>query len=154
MKKKKAHPTPCVTCGHDSLHGEVSGCVSMRTDPSKTGKWCDCTQYVPTRNQVAGLRAGRAAAAEGMAAAADGFAMTHDTTAWRPRAQARLDELIAKRADFTAEDVTDVVGPAPSPNAIGSLFRGARDRMEVGGFTVASRPEARGRALRVWTGKP
>jgi len=150
----KYHPQACANCGHRDMHGEVAGCIAVtRTNPDA---WCDCTTYVSPRDRAETARQGRQAAQEGMDAADASYAMTvnPDGAAWREAAQERLDVLIERGTDFTAEDVTDVVGVAPSPNAIGSLFRSAKGRMEAAGFTTATRAEAHGRALRVWRGKP
>lgn len=73
---------------------------------------------------------------------------------WAVRAQAILDELIAKASDFTAEDITSIVGAAPSPNAIGALFLQASRarRIRVVGWRKAQRVQAHARGLRVWRG--
>lgn len=155
MKKKPAHPKPCATCGHQSLHGEVSGCVAPVSEVGERVRWCDCTEYVNPRDRRADRAEGVQRGADGAEAAATGHAMTYDPDDWREAADARLDVLINRGTDFTAEDITDVVGVAPSPNAIGALFRTSnfRSRAEQVSVVLASRPAARGRMLRVWRGK-
>lgn len=151
------YPKPCANCGHRSLHGEVSGCVHY-----ENGAWCDCDTYVSpqaARKAAAaeGLAEGRRRAEEGANAALGSYAMTRTTDGeqWTANAQARMDELIQSGEPFTAEDVTAVVGVAPSPSAIGGLFRAKafKDRAKPVGYTDATRPEAHGRPLRVWQGK-
>lgn len=151
MPKPKTHPQPCVNCGHTDLHGEVAGCIAViRTNPDA---WCPCDEYVSprdrARDQAQGVQEGRA----GADAALHGHAMTYDSTEWRARAEARMEALIERGTDFTAEDVTDVVGVAPSPNAIGGLFLSFKSRLTTVGYVTATRPEAHGRALRVWKAK-
>lgn len=151
---KPAHPKPCQNCNHQDLHGEVSGCIAVVATKPRTA-WCPCDTYVSPRNKAETAREGRQAAAQGMEAAQAGHAMTRtlEGPEWRTKAEARLSALIARGTDFTAEDVTDVVGAAPSPSAIGGLFRGRKADMVAVGFTTATRAEAHGRALRVWKGK-
>lgn len=119
---KNPYPAPCATCDHNAFHSLVAGCVAEVNTPGPFVQWCDCTRYVSPRDRQADLQEGRQRAHDGAEAAASGHAMTYDPTDWRKRAQDRLDELLARGTDFTAEDVTDVVGVAPSPSAIGSLF--------------------------------
>lgn len=152
MPKQPYHPKPCANCGHQDMHGEVAGCIAViRTQPET---WCDCDAYVSPRDRARDTAQGVQEGIQGGDAALHGHALTYDTTDWRAKAEARLEDLIERGTDFTAEDVTDVVGVAPSPNAIGGLFRGYKGRMKAVGFTTASRPEAHGRALRVWQGLP
>lgn len=146
----KFHPKPCAECGHQDMHGEVAGCIALATTNPDT--WCDCDVYVSPRDRAADRAEGVQRGTEGADAALHGHALTHDGTGWRDKAQDRLDTLLERGTDFTAEDVTDVVGVAPSPNAIGGLFKANQKRMTGVGWTTATRPEARGRGLRVWKG--
>lgn len=146
------HPQPCANCGHQDMHGEVAGCIALAsTNPDR---WCDCAAYVSPRDREQTAREGRLAAQEGMDAADASHAMTvsPEGPEWRAKAQERMDALIARGTDFTAEDVTDVVGVAPSPSAIGSLFKANAKRMTQVGWTTATRKVAHGRPLRVWKG--
>lgn len=149
------YPKPCANCGHRAKHGEVSGCIANTAELGQPAAWCPCDEYVaPGRNRAAdqaeGVRLGR----EGADAALHGYAVTvADQDDWRTKADARLDELIAKGETFTSEDVVDAVGPAPSRNAIGGLFQSRKGEMAQVGWTTATRPEAHGRGLRVWQAK-
>lgn len=146
----KFHPQPCADCGHTDMHGEVAGCIAVtRTNPDA---WCDCDAYKSPRDRTEGTAQGVREGNQGADAALHGHALTYDATDWRAKAEARMEALIERGTDFTAEDVTDVVGVAPSPNAIGGLFKGYKDQMTAVGYVTASRPEARGRAIRVWKG--
>jgi hypothetical protein len=133
------------------MHGEVAGCIAVVTSNPDT--WCDCDAYVSPRDRTEGTAQGVREGNAGADAALHGHAMTYDQTNWRAKAEARMEDLIARGTDFTAEDVTDVVGVAPSPSAIGGLFKGYKARMTAVGYVTASRPEAHGRPLRVWKGK-
>lgn len=44
---KPAHAKPCQNCGHQDLHGEVSGCIAVTSEPSARTTWCDCLEYAP-----------------------------------------------------------------------------------------------------------
>lgn len=148
----KFHPQPCAECGHRDMHGEVAGCIAVASTNPDT--WCDCDAYVSPRDRAQGRAQGIQEGIQGGDAALHGHALTYDPTDWRAKAEARMEDLIGQGIAFTAEDVTDVVGVAPSPSAIGGLFRGYKGRMDAVGYVVASRPEAHGRALRVWKGRP
>lgn len=148
----KYHPQPCADCGHQDMHGEVAGCIALATTNPDT--WCDCGAYVSPRDRARDTAEGIQRGTQGADAALHGHALTYDSTEWRTKAEARLDALIERGTDFTAEDVTDVVGAAPSPNAIGGLFKAHKARMAAVGWTTASRPQAHGRGLRVWKGIP
>lgn len=146
------HAKPCAECGHRTLHGTVSGCAQNTAELGQAPSWCPCRKYVePTRDRAAGRAEGVALGRAGADAALHGYAMNDGD--WRAAAEHRLDELIASGVVFTAEDVTDKVGVAPSPNAIGGLFQGRKRDMVLVGFTTATRPEAHGRALRTWQGR-
>lgn len=151
---QKYHPKPCANCGHREMHGEVAGCIASTGNNS----WCDCDTYVSPRERAKDAREGARLAQEGAEAAGASYAMTvnPDGPAWRTAAEARMETLIATGQEFTAEDVTDVVGSAPSPNAIGSLFKAKefRDRMAFVTYRKATRPQAHSRALAVWKGVP
>lgn len=140
------HRKPCEKCGHKDMHGEVSGCVHM-----EGGSWCDCTTYVEPGTE------GRRRAQEGIDQAQGSYAMTRtqDGQEWADNARARIDALLATGGEFTAEDVTSAVGVAPSPSAIGGLFRAKafKDRAVLVRIDTADRPEAHGRPLRVWKAK-
>lgn len=156
--KKNYHSKPCQNCGHQDMHGEVAGCIAMvSTWPDR---WCDCTAYVapPTaRDRARDTQEGRRRAAEGIAQAEGSYAMSvsEDGRDWTDRAWERVDALLDQGVEFTADDVTDVVGVAPSPSAIGGLFRAKRfkDRAEFVRFGESSRAVAHGRPLRVWKAK-
>lgn len=146
------HPQPCANCDHRAMHGGIGGCIAVTsTNPDR---WCDCDAYVHPRDRARDQAAGAQAGTDGADAALHGHALTHDPTEWRSKADARMAYLIAQGGTFTAEDITDAVGVAPSPNAIGGLFKANKARLEPAGFTTATRPEAHGRALRVWRGRP
>lgn len=145
------HPQPCANCDHRHKHGEVSGCIAVTSENGARVTWCDCDTYVNPRDRKADRAAGQAAGESGGDAALHSYAMNDGE--WRAKAEERMEVLIARGTDFTAEDVTDTVGVAPSPNAIGGLFGAHKSRMTPVGFTTASRKEAHGRALRIWKGK-
>jgi hypothetical protein len=145
------HPQPCANCGHRNLHGEVSGCTANTAELGKPAIWCPCDKYVAPRDRAKDLAEGVRLGREGADAALHSYAVNvADQDTWRTKAEAVLDDLIATGDQFTSEDVVDKVGPAPSRNAIGGLFQGRKADMEVIGFTQATRPEAHGRALRIW----
>ena len=94
---------------------------------------------------------------------------THDTrrgaknaelslfTGWRLWAEDELDRLIDTGRPFTADDLRSVVGDPPDGahvNGVGSLFTNATraGRILMVGYRPSSRPQARGRVLRVWRG--
>lgn len=126
------------TCGHG--YGDHFRLGIVRLDCLTAG--CACETYVP------GVEVGQQLARQGAAAA---YANAGDV--WRRKAKARIRELIKAGVPFTSEDVVEKVGPAPSRNAMGGLFNGYRDQMEVVGYTQASRPEAHARVLRIWKAK-
>lgn len=149
------HRQPCANCGHRDLHGDVSGCVGMTS--RNPDRWCTCEAYVAPRDRAQTAREGRQAATDGIAAAEGSYAMSSsaDGREWTEKARARLDDLIAAGREFTAEDVTDTVGVAPSPSAIGGLFRAKafKTRVDLVRIDTATRREAHGRPLRVWKAK-
>lgn len=155
IKTYHFHARPCATCGHDTRHSEIAGC----TQDLEFGKWCDCPAYVDPapRNRTADAAQGRALAEAGVEAAQSSYAMTvtQDGREWTANAQARIQELIDSGAEFTAEDVTDTVGVAPSPSAIGGLFRAKAFKAQVDLVRIdtATRKVAHGRPLRVWKRK-
>ena len=62
---------------------------------------------------------------------------------------------LAQRGDvFSADTVTAVVGPAPSPGAIGAAFRRAAraGAIEACGFTTSKRVSRHGGLQRLWRG--
>ncbi len=76
-------------------------------------------------------------------------------TSWRLAAEHTIGQLAAAGFDFTADDVTGVVGAAPGhKSALGALFLAAARRGEIVpvGYRQSGRVEARARALRVWRG--
>ncbi len=80
-------------------------------------------------------------------------------TGWRLWAEDELDRLIASGRAFTADDLRAVCGDPPDgqhTSGIGGLFLRASkaDRVELAGYRPSTRPEARGRVLRVWRGAP
>lgn len=152
----KFHPQPCANCGHRDMHGEVAGCIAQTRDEPPYA-WCDCTTYVSPRDRAKDAQDGVNRALEGIARAEGSYAMsvTQDGREWTDNARARLDALIDGGQEFTAEDVTDVVGVAPSPSAIGGLFRAKafRERVDLVRIDTATRAVAHGRPLRVWKAK-
>lgn len=38
------HKAPCANCGHQDMHGEVAGCIAVKS--MSPDVWCDCTAYV------------------------------------------------------------------------------------------------------------
>jgi hypothetical protein len=149
------HRKPCANCGHRDMHGEVSGCIALKsTNPDA---WCDCEGYVEPRNRRQDAREGQRRAQEGIDNANASYAMTSpDGETWKVNARQRIDALLASGNEFTAEDVTDAVGVAPSPSAIGGLFRAKefKDRAVLVRIDTATRAVAHGRPLRVWKAKP
>lgn len=101
--------------------------------------------------QAEGVRLGK----EGGDAALHGYALTvtEKGRLWRMMADGMLDRLIQLGEPFTSEDIINVIGPAPSHNAIGGLIQGRKKELEMVGFTIATRKEAHGRALRIWKAK-
>lgn len=78
-------------------------------------------------------------------------------TRWRLWAEAELDKLISSRREFTADDLRAVVGDPPDGRhvcGVGGLFLRASKagRLLMVGYRPSTRPEARGRVLRVWRG--
>lgn len=74
---------------------------------------------------------------------------------WYQWAVRELDRLIASGGTFDADDLRAVVGDPPDGkhvNGIGGLFLSAskRGRIVMAGYAPSTRPEARGRVLRVW----
>lgn len=152
----KYHPRPCEDCGHRDMHGEVAGCIAViGTNPDQ---WCPCNTYASPRDRAQTAREARLAADQGMDAAQASHAMTvsPEGPEWTAKAKARLDALLDSGREFTAEDVTDAVGVAPSPSAIGGLFntKAFKSRAVMVRIDTATRKEAHGRPLRVWQAKP
>lgn len=150
-KIDKHHKDPCTTCGHQNLHGEVSGCIANKAGVGEKADWCGCRTYTQERDRAADRAKGVALGQAGADAALHGYAMIAGE--WRGAADARLSELIDAGVVFTSEDVVDAVGPAPARNAIGGLFQSRKRDMVQVGFTTATRKEAHGRALRTWQGR-
>lgn len=76
-------------------------------------------------------------------------------TSWRLAADGAIADLAASGRRFTAEDVRERVGVMTGrESALSAAFRVAARRGEIVlvGFVEATRPEAHGRALRVWVG--
>lgn len=151
----KFHRKPCANCDHRDMHGEVSGCIALKSTNPDT--WCDCAAYVEPRNRAQTAQEGRQRADQGIAQAEGSYAMTRtaDGQEWTENARARMDALIASGREFTAEDVTDAVGVAPSPSAIGGLFRAKafKDQVDLVRIDTATRAEAHGRPIRVYRAK-
>lgn len=138
------HAIPCAACGHTDYHSQMVGCLADE---------CTCETYT-LRDRAADTAEGKRRGEEGGELALSGHAMTvsPEGNAWREKAEKRLAELIASGEVFTADDLTDAIGPAPSRNAIGGLFLSRKSEMTTVGFTTSSRPEGHGRALRQWQG--
>lgn len=78
-------------------------------------------------------------------------------TGWRLWAETALAQLAATGRSFTADDLRAIVGDPPDGehvNGIGGMFlRASRDgSIEFVGYKTSTRPEARGRPVRVWRG--
>lgn len=75
---------------------------------------------------------------------------------WAQAAQLVLEDLIASGQSFTSEDIRLVVGPPPSPSALGALLLRASKagRIECVGFEQSKRPSRHAGMLRRWRGSP
>lgn len=139
-------------CGHlASAHSRLVGCLDLDCD-------CDALDLGRPRSlteKAADTARGRELGRQGQETAQASHAMTvsPEGADWLKRAEERLDQLIQSGQEFTADDVTELVGVAPSPCAIGGLFRGRKRDMKTVGFRESTRPVAHARALRVWTAK-
>lgn len=43
-KPNNFHKAPCANCGHADMHGEVAGCIAVKS--INPDVWCDCETYV------------------------------------------------------------------------------------------------------------
>jgi alkylated DNA nucleotide flippase Atl1 len=71
---------------------------------------------------------------------------------WRDVAQRELDQLIATGRDFTADDLTRIVGFPENRNAVGGLIRANRKRLQLVRIATAQRDVSHAHLLRVWRG--
>lgn len=130
---------PCANCHHLAAHSAIVGCLAED---------CDCETYARPQAETP-VQEGQRLGQEGGDAALHSYAV--EATDWRARAQERLDQLLKDGVEFTANDVTAVAGVAPSPSAIGGLFKANKKRMTfVRWDDQNGRPVAHGRPLRVW----
>lgn len=146
----------CPSCTHNvNDHAGLAGCL-MVTD----GAYCACTmtaaailaqgsQAPGVRDQAADLTKGRALAEQGTERVLAPQAMD----AWRERAYAWIDSEASKGHAITSTELTDAIGMAPSPNAVGAVFRvKAKAGVIVGGgYVQSTRPSCHGAVVRVWT---
>lgn len=80
---------------------------------------------------------------------------TVDADDWSSAAWDAIVRLAYSGREFTADDVTQAIGAAPSPGAAGAVFRAAaRTRLIVAvGVRTSSRLQRHGGLLRVWRGR-
>lgn len=142
---------PC-TCTHPAaVHTDLSGCL----ESSQDGQWCPCTKYVPegapTREE--GRAEGRALRDQGTSIAGSG-APALVAEVWKAKARDCIANMATEGRTFSADDVTECVGPPPVPAMLGAVFLAASRRkvIQPEGYVTASRPSAHGRPQRTWTG--
>lgn len=82
--------------------------------------------------------------------------LNNTSSSWLHKANIVLTGLAATGAEFTSEDVTEVVGlpPTGSPNAVGALINAARNRGLIVrvGDTQARRRNQHAARLTLWKG--
>lgn len=74
---------------------------------------------------------------------------------WKLRAMQAIIELARGGEPFTSEDLRELVGDPPKPNAMGSIFNTAAMRKIIThvGWRKASRPGMHATDLREWMGR-
>lgn len=74
---------------------------------------------------------------------------------WADGAAQAINRLAASHVEFTAEDVTKIVGPGPGPGSVGAAIRKASvaGQIFVVGFARSKRPSRRGGLQLTWRGR-
>ena len=80
--------------------------------------------------------------------------VSEDGSHWLERAQAAILELAARPRTFTADDVRELAGEAPSSGLPGMVLRraSASGQIRAVGAQTSRRPLRRGSLQRVWAG--
>lgn len=79
---------------------------------------------------------------------------SHTPEAWKTSMDTAISTYAKTGRTFTAEDVREIAGEPPTPNAMGARFLQAMKRGIISkvGYRSAHRSSAHGRAIAVYTG--